>query len=108
MGSKNYPGICRIELEGYKSFAKKVGVNIKPLTILSGANSSGKSSFMQPLLLMKQTLESGYDPGELLLSGSCVRIDASKTMFSKLSKGTLAPFFSGLRVSEWVKKPPVG
>jgi hypothetical protein len=44
-------------------------LGIKPLTLLCGPNSSGKSAFMQPLLLVKQTLEVGYDPGALLLQG---------------------------------------
>ena len=38
-------------------------IEIRPLTLLAGANSSGKSSMMQPLLLLKQTLEAPYDPG---------------------------------------------
>ena len=51
-------GITRISVSGYKSLAEECSIEIAPLTILSGANSSGKSSIMQPLLLMKQTLES--------------------------------------------------
>ncbi len=34
-------------------------VELKPLTLLSGVNSAGKSSLIQMLLLLKQTLESG-------------------------------------------------
>jgi predicted ATPase len=46
----------KLSIAGYKSIAEKRTVEISGLTILAGANSSGKSSFMQPLLLMKQTL----------------------------------------------------
>jgi predicted ATPase len=46
-----------LSVAGYKSLYQKQTVKVVPLTILAGANSSGKSSFMQPFLLMKQTLE---------------------------------------------------
>ncbi|RPI63055.1 MAG: DUF3696 domain-containing protein [Planctomycetaceae bacterium] len=65
--------ISGITVRGFKSIGTEQHLAIKPLTILAGANSSGKSSFLQPLLLMKQTLESPGDPGALLLDGPNVR-----------------------------------
>jgi hypothetical protein len=62
-------GITRIAVEGFKSIAKRQEIEIAPLTILAGANSSGKSSIMQPLLMLKQTLEASYDPGPLKIDG---------------------------------------
>ncbi|MGI9105730.1 MAG: AAA family ATPase, partial [Pyrinomonadaceae bacterium] len=56
-------GITKITVAGYKSISREQSIEIRPLTILAGANSSGKSSMMQPLLLLKQTLEASYDPG---------------------------------------------
>jgi hypothetical protein len=66
-------GITQIAVSGYKSIIQEQAIEIRPLTILAGANSSGKSSIMQPLLLLKQTLEASYDPGALLLNGPNVR-----------------------------------
>ncbi|MBM4092221.1 MAG: DUF3696 domain-containing protein [Planctomycetes bacterium] len=66
-------GIARIIVSGFKSLAGEHEVAISPLTILAGANSSGKSSLMQVILLLKQTLEAAYDPGPLLLDGPNVR-----------------------------------
>jgi predicted ATPase len=66
-------GITRITVGGFKSIAQEQSIEIRPLTILAGANSSGKSSIMQPLLLLKQTLDATYDPGPLLLNGPNVR-----------------------------------
>ncbi len=76
-------GIKRIEVEGFKSLAKKTSIELRPLTILAGANSSGKSSIMQPLLLFKQTIEAplGHDP--FLLNGSHVRFTESLQMLAK-------------------------
>ena len=67
-------GICSIAVKGFKCLAKESRIEIRPLTILAGANSSGKSSIMQPLLLMKQTLQVSYDPGALLLNGPNVKL----------------------------------
>lgn len=63
----------KIIVEGFKSIGERVEVEIRPLTLLAGANSSGKSSLMQAILLLKQTLEASYDPGPLLLNGPCVK-----------------------------------
>ncbi|MFM9960430.1 MAG: AAA family ATPase [Planctomycetaceae bacterium] len=63
----------KIIVEGFKSIGERVEVEIRPLTLLAGANSSGKSSLMQSILLLKQTLEASYDPGALLLNGPNVK-----------------------------------
>ncbi len=62
--------ITRISVCGFKSLAEETAIAIRPLTLLAGANSSGKSSLMQPLLLLKQTLESSYNFGPLVLRGA--------------------------------------
>jgi hypothetical protein len=64
--------IERVILAGFKSFAERTEVTLRPLTILAGANVAGKSTIMQALLLFKQTLESDYDAGPLRLDGSHV------------------------------------
>jgi len=68
------PGITRIAVTGFKSLATKADVEIRPLTVLAGANSSGKSSLMQSLLLMKQTFDNErIPPGPFWLSGDLAR-----------------------------------
>ena len=63
------PAITSIGVKGFKSIRDRQTIAIAPLTVLAGANSSGKSSVIQPLLLMKQTIEAPYDPGPLLIKG---------------------------------------
>lgn len=46
-----------ITLKNYKSFENETSIEIKPLTILCGVNSSGKSSIIKSLLMMRQTIE---------------------------------------------------
>lgn len=52
----------RIRLENFKSW-KELDIELAPLTLLFGTNSSGKTSILQSLLLLKQTVNS-IDPGE--------------------------------------------
>ena len=87
-------GITSITVAGYKSLRQQQDVEIRPLTILAGANSSGKSSLMQPLLLLKQTLEATYDPGALLLNGPNVRFTAADQLLSRMSKDERMKAFS--------------
>jgi predicted ATPase len=75
-------GITEISVQGFKSLYEESRIEIRPLTILAGANSSGKSSIMQPLLLMKQTLEAPYDPGGLLLNGANVKFTKTDQVLS--------------------------
>ncbi|WP_424359661.1 AAA family ATPase [Methanocella sp. MCL-LM] len=85
MGNKgnHKNGITGITVAGYKSLLNKTSIQISSLTILAGANSSGKSSIMQPLLMMKQTLDEVYDPGDLLISGPHVNFNSADNFISK-------------------------
>lgn len=77
------PNIHEIRIKGYKSLAEETRLEIRPLTILAGANSSGKSSVMQPLLLLKQTLASPSDPGVMEIAGPNVQFTEYGQMFFK-------------------------
>ncbi len=92
--------IAELTVGGFKSIRDQQHVEIRPLTILAGANSSGKSSLLQPLLLLKQTLEASYDPGPLLLNGPNVKFTSADQLLSRLPDGhALDTFEVGLRVS---------
>jgi predicted ATPase len=94
-------GITAITVQGYKSIDDEVTVSIAPLTILAGANSSGKSSLMQPLLLMKQTLEAPYDPGALLLNGPNLKFTSAEQLFTRRnSRETTKKFKVGIEIYE--------
>ncbi len=59
-------------------------MELRPLTVLAGANSSGKSSFMQPILLLKQTLENPFDPGVFRLNGPNVHFTSAEQLLSRV------------------------
>ena len=60
-------------LTNFKAFGETVTIPIRRLTLIFGANSSGKSSIFQSLLMLKQTLEEAKNPNTALLpKGSLV------------------------------------
>ncbi len=85
--------ITRITVGGFKSIGQEQSIEIKPLTILAGANSSGKSSIVQPLLLLKQTLETTYNPGPLLLNGPNVKFTSAEQLLARTHNGKPANAF---------------
>ena len=44
-------------IENFKSFGKETGIELAPITLIYGNNSSGKSSVLQSLQLLKQSWE---------------------------------------------------
>lgn len=98
---QNQKGVTQITVGGFKSIASSQSLEIRPLTILAGANSSGKTSFLQPLLLLKQTLDAPYDPGPLLLDGPNVKFTSGEQLLPRVSGRDpveLAPFQVGIAV----------
>jgi len=86
--------ITALTVRGFKSISDEQRIEIRPLTILAGANSSGKSSIMQPLLMLKQTLEAQGDPGGALqLDGANVRFTSAEQLLNKkLARSSQADF----------------
>ena len=56
-----------LELENFKGFGSRARIPFAPITLIFGENSAGKSTILQALYLLKQTLER-RDTGALLLS----------------------------------------
>lgn len=75
--------IDRLTVGGFKSIRDEQTLQVAPLTLVAGVNSAGKSSVMQPLLLMKQTLESSFTTGPLLLDGPHVKFRNSTELLTQ-------------------------
>ena len=56
-------------LRNFKAFEDTKEIALKPITVLAGPNSGGKSSILQSLLLLKQTLETEVPSVALNLEG---------------------------------------
>lgn len=61
-----------IDLENYKCF-EHVELAISPLTILCGINSSGKSSIINSLLMLKQSYENNIVGNNVSLNGEYIK-----------------------------------
>lgn len=66
--------IKKIIIDNFKSYDKKTEISISDLSVLMGANSSGKSTALQTLLAIKQTMECNSPDIDLLLSGKYVTL----------------------------------
>lgn len=69
-----------ISLTNFKSFQSLPGLEIKPITILCGTNSCGKSSILQSILLLKQSLESQDPYKSFLINGRFVHHGSFKNI----------------------------
>ena len=67
--------ITRWEVENFKSVQDKADLEIGPLTVFAGANSSGKSSFIQSILLAAQTMsQKKISSHSVVLNGALIRL----------------------------------
>ena len=84
-----------IALENFKSFEELPELRIKPITILCGTNSCGKSSILQSILLLKQTVESKNPNQTLLLNGRFVHLGTfDNIIFEKKMENNVVLDFS--------------
>ncbi|MGI2908332.1 AAA family ATPase [Tolypothrix sp. VBCCA 56010] len=78
--------INSLKLINYKAFENQL-VEFKPLTLLSGLNSTGKSSVLQSLLLLRQSYQQELLPNVgLALNGELVRIGNAQDAFCERAK----------------------
>ncbi|WP_155478112.1 DUF3696 domain-containing protein [Heliobacterium mobile] len=87
--------INKISFEKYKSFNSLEGMTIKPITILCGTNSCGKSSILQSILMYKQTFESQNPNQIVLLNGRFTHLGTFESIiYGKNPEGNLSIEFT--------------
>jgi predicted ATPase len=64
----------KISINNFKSIGSLIEYELKPLTILSGTNSSGKSSFIQLLLILKETIDLDSSKHQFYLKGDLFEV----------------------------------
>ncbi len=89
--------IKSIEFANYKAFDSGV-IEFKPITILLGTNSSGKSSLLQLLLLFEQTINTdlGYESA-LKLNGKFVNLGEIENIFKNQNTNKVLSFSFEIR-----------
>jgi predicted ATPase len=78
-----------LTLQNFKSFKQLSELQIRPITVLTGTNSSGKSSILQSILLLKQTFESQNPMQTLLLNGRLVHLGAFENVVFDRNPGNV-------------------
>lgn len=83
--------LSRWILSNFKSYTGNTSLKLAPLTLLCGANSSGKSSILQSMLLIKQTLE--HSPAErvIALNGPLVQLGTFSDILNNKSAAANTP-----------------
>jgi len=66
--------ITQWRLFNFKSVSSETDLQLAPLTVFAGANSSGKSTFLQSILLVAQTLAHKVSSRSVVLNGALVRL----------------------------------
>jgi AAA ATPase domain/AAA domain len=76
--------ITELGIGNFKAFGEMQRVPVKPLTLIFGANSSGKSSILQGLLLAHHGMETGeYDAHQTKLAGDLVDLGGFRNYVHK-------------------------
>ena len=70
------------QIKNFKSLRDSNKINIKPITFLVGPNSSGKTSFLQSILMLRQTIES-KDPKSALILQDYIDLGSFKDIVWK-------------------------
>src|SRR3989442_15923263 len=74
----------RLELKNFKCF-EILRLPFTPLTMLSGSNASGKSSVLQALVLLHQTMREHEWSTRLLLNGASIRMGTVTDVVDKVN-----------------------
>ncbi|WP_109155951.1 MULTISPECIES: DUF3696 domain-containing protein [unclassified Azospirillum] len=61
-------------IENFKSVGRKLSLDLAPITLFVGANSSGKSTIIQSMLLIKQTLQYAPTDRPIALNGPLLKL----------------------------------
>lgn len=81
--------ITSIGLENYKSYKHLDNFAIKPLTVLCGTNSSGKSSIIKSILTLKQSFSSEQCENFVLFNGNYVNTGMFNTVVTNHDGDTM-------------------
>lgn len=75
------PRLITIELENFKGVAKRVRIELAPITLLFGANSAGKSTILQALQYVREILERrNTNPDRTLYGGDFIDLGGFRNL----------------------------
>src|SRR6185503_6120918 len=73
--------ITAITIENFKGIRDPARIELRPVTLLFGANSAGKSTVVQALHYAHEILERhNVDPGKTLIGGEAIELGGFETL----------------------------
>lgn len=76
--------ITQLDLQTFKCF-KELNLPVAPLTLLSGGNASGKSTILQSLVLLNQTMREHEWSNRLYLNGNAMALGSVQDVVDKIN-----------------------
>src|ERR1043166_8519936 len=70
----------QIEIENFKSFGERQAIELKPITLLFGPNSVGKSTILQALHYLREILERGNIDPDVTIAGGLIDLGGFATL----------------------------
>lgn len=95
--------LTRLHLQNFKSWKDTGDISLKPITGIFGANSSGKSSLIHALLLLKQTADSADRGTVFHFGGTAARVDLGD--FASVVHGHEKDSDLGISLDWQIEKP---
>ncbi|TAD98023.1 MAG: DUF3696 domain-containing protein [Bacteroidetes bacterium] len=77
--------LTEIRLKNFKCFREETVFPLAKINLLTGINGRGKSTLLQSLLLMKQSVEYNPHTDEIILNGNCVNLGTGEDIKNKFS-----------------------
>ncbi|ROR89997.1 DUF3696 domain-containing protein [Nocardioides aurantiacus] len=90
--------LTQIELSNFKAFGAPTQVPLAPLTLVYGANSAGKSTLVQSLLLLKQSLASDA----LVTQGSLLNVGGFRGLVHRHGDDPVTVAFTYGTLPTWI------
>src|SRR6185437_2898042 len=90
----------RIHLENFKA-SRDVNIRLAPLTVLGGLNSSGKSSLLQAIGVLRQSYEPDGKTQGLSLSGELVQLGKYSDLLTEGGEGDIVAITVTIRNEEY-------
>lgn len=72
--------LCRIEIENFKGIRKRQTIELRPITLLFGPNSAGKSTILQALHYLREILERGNVDPDVTIAGGPIDLGGFATL----------------------------
>src|SRR5215469_3835316 len=72
--------LTRIELENFKGIRSRQAIDLRPITLLFGPNSVGKSTILQALHYLREILERGNIDPDVTIAGGLIDLGGFATL----------------------------